>query len=143
MSTSQKKHMSTSQKKSIARRAWLLTMAAAATLAMGCIVPVAQGGSQDATRVVVGGGARAIFEIDNRSAESICYVHLSPTTDSNWGPDRLGSTEVIGSGVNRSWTLPVGNYDFQLQDCDHQRMMERRGIGIGSNGLVITYRVRE
>jgi len=93
--TSRGSSMRTSQKKSIGRRHWLLVVATAATLAMGCIVGGgAQGGSQDATLVVVGEGARTAFEIDNRSAESICYGHVSPTSDSNWGPDRLGPSEV-------------------------------------------------
>jgi hypothetical protein len=50
---------------------------------------------------------------------------------------------VIGSGVNRAWSLPVGNWDFRFQDCQHITMMERRGVGIGGNGLSVTYRTRE
>jgi hypothetical protein len=87
--------------------------------------------------------ASASFVIENQSAESICYVNISPSTDTQWGPDQLGEAETLSPGTDRGWTLPLGNYDFRFLDCNQQTMMERRGIALNQTGVTVTFRVRE
>ena len=94
--------------------------------------------------VVVQSDASAEFLIVNQSAMTICYVNFSPTTDPNWGEDRLGATEVIGPGQSRGWRVPADTYDFRLVDCNQRTLMERRGESIGSNQRrTVTFRVAE
>jgi S1-C subfamily serine protease len=46
--------------------------------------------------VYVGGDRSTVnFTVANDSSEPICYVQLSPNEAQNWGPDELGSQEVI------------------------------------------------
>ena len=89
------------------------------------------------------GGQQTTFQVSNESAESICYVHISPTEDTSWGPDQLGPQETIPPGTTRDWELYVGAYDFQFLDCNRVTMMERRGVEVSASGLSVTYRVRE
>ncbi len=96
--------------------------------------------------VIIEGAAAANSEflILNQSEFTICYVHFSPTTDPNWGHDRLGPSEVINPGHERGWAVPADTYDFQLQDCNHRVLMERRGEPIGSGQRrTVTFRVPE
>jgi hypothetical protein len=83
------------------------------------------------------------FVVENRSAESICYVNISPTVDASWGADLLGSSETVPAGTDRGWTMPVGYYDFRFLDCNQQTMMERRNVAVGDTGVTVTFRVRE
>ncbi len=88
--------------------------------------------------------AASSFVVVNRSPEPICVVKFSPSTDNDWGPDRLGSNEVIRPGQRRSWQVPAGRYDFLFLDCQGRPMMERRGIDFPpSDGIVVTFNQRE
>lgn len=102
----------------------------------GCVVHANPGGTVPA-------GSSA-FVIRNASAVAICYVKISPSADQNWGPDRLGSSEVISPGQERGWEFPSGYYDFQLQDCNRSVIMERRQLAFeAADGLVLTFRAPE
>ncbi len=48
----------------------------------------------------------------------IWYVYISAETDSEWGGDWLGDTEVISSGSTKRFNLPDGTYDMKLVDED-------------------------
>ncbi|MEZ4252470.1 MAG: hypothetical protein R3B99_30030 [Polyangiales bacterium] len=75
---------------------------------------------------------------------AICYVNISSSSDGNWGPDRLGPSEVISPGQERGWELPAGYYDLRLQDCDRRVIMDRRQLPFSSDdGLVLTFRAPE
>jgi hypothetical protein len=126
------------------RRRWTDTLLLGAALlpallATGCVVRQ----QQPAVMAPQPQAANAAFVVENRSAESICYVNISATSDSAWGPDRLGSSETIPPGTDRGWTMPVGYYDFRFLDCNQQTMMERRSVGVGDTGVTVTFRVRE
>jgi hypothetical protein len=118
-----------------AKRFTLALLALAALALVGC------GGRRT---VVVQANANAEFLVVNESAYTICYVNFSPTTDSMWGPDRLGAQEVIAPGQSRGWAVPADTYDFRLLDCNQQVLMERRGEPIGSGQRrTVTFRVPE
>jgi hypothetical protein len=110
---------------------------ASLVLGSGCVVHSNPGGG------TVQAGSSA-FVIRNESAVAICYVKISPSADQNWGPDRLGASEVISPGQERGWEFPSGYYDFQLQDCNRAVIMERRQLAFESNdGFVLTFRAPE
>ena len=119
-------------------RRWTLGFLVAGALAMavGC------GGRT--VIVQASAAANSEFLIVNQSQFTICYVHFSPTSDPNWGADRLGPTEVVNPGQQRGWAVPADTYDFQLQDCNHRVLMERRREPVGSGQRrTVTFRVPE
>lgn len=82
----------------------LATAAAAAMLALGGLVPMAQAQTGDPS-----------FNIVNRSGRVIYEAYASPSTDNNWGPDRLGQN-VVPAGRNFVVRLPQGEcvYDVRV-----------------------------
>jgi hypothetical protein len=69
--------------------------------------------------IFVGGDRRpASITVDNQSAETICYVQISPTLSGYWGTDELGETEVIDPLDTRVFDeLVTGRYDVIVRDC--------------------------
>jgi hypothetical protein len=56
--------------------------------------------------------------LQNNSAWSIYELYVSPTSESQWGPDQLG-TEVVSIGESYELTgVPCGSYDIKLVDED-------------------------
>jgi len=92
--------------------------------------------------VLVSANARIVFtisDIDNKSTPpsssnpfitivnntgyTIYLVYLKSTTSSNWGSDRLGSSEIIFNGSSATVQLPhplnvVNRYDVRIVDSD-------------------------
>jgi uncharacterized protein YfaS (alpha-2-macroglobulin family) len=64
----------------------------------------------------------------------IWYVHISAETDTEWGGDWLGDTEIISSGSTKRFSLPDGVYDIRLVDEDGDEYIQ---WGVPVNG---TYR---
>jgi hypothetical protein len=55
----------------------------------------------------------------NQSLWAIHELYLSSTDDSEWGPDQLGPTTVIGSGERYTIKrIPCDTYDVKLVDED-------------------------
>lgn len=57
---------------------------------------------------------------------TIRYVYISSATSDSWGPDRLGSSEVLRPGDSQMWTLDPGNYDLRAKDEDDDTYTRRR-----------------
>ncbi|OQB38388.1 MAG: hypothetical protein BWY06_02011 [Candidatus Latescibacteria bacterium ADurb.Bin168] len=57
---------------------------------------------------------------------TIRYVYISPTSSDSWGPDRLGSSEVLRPGESQTWTLDPGSYDLRAKDEDEDTYTRRR-----------------
>ena len=90
----------------------------------------AAGGSQSGN--VSSGSAR--LDVDNQGGQSVYSMQASSCSDSNWGPDRLG-TSTISSGSSMSFDLTPGCWDFRADfDSDHSSGNElvQRNIRIGS-----------
>ncbi len=71
------------------------------------------------------------FRLVNNTGETVAEVYASPTTDQNWGHDRLG-TEVIRPGANHIVRLPVTGectYDLRIVYQGGQAE-ERRGVDL-------------
>jgi S1-C subfamily serine protease len=84
------------------------------------------------------GGAISVTLI-NELEIPICYVFISPSTSTEWGPDWLGATEVIQPGASRGFAVPTGqNFDFRADDCDHNMLAEEYQILVDPSGLTWT-----
>ena len=59
-----------------------------------------------------------LLTISNRTGYDAWYVYASPSTDNNWGADRLGS-DILYDGQSTTIYLPrQGSYDIRLKDSD-------------------------
>jgi hypothetical protein len=74
------------------------------------------------------------FRLENRSGQTICYVFISPTTESTWGDDWLGATEVIEDGQTRDFNVAAGDYDLRADNCENTAISEVYGITVPSGG---------
>jgi S1-C subfamily serine protease len=78
-----------------------------------------EGESAAGEAIIVGGDhPTRTLEIVNQSPDTICFVLISLSEAQDWGPDELGSTEVISPGDSRVFELPGATYDIQTFDCD-------------------------
>ncbi|GGJ31145.1 hypothetical protein [Neoroseomonas lacus] len=98
-----------------------LVIAAAAVLAMGGLVPVAQAQTGDPS-----------FNLVNRSNRVIYEAYASPSSDSNWGQDRLGQN-IVPAGRNFVIRLPQGECIYDLRvvyDRQGGPPEERRNVNL-------------
>lgn len=112
------------------RRLIVFTVAAFLLLAVLACSPLSgatSGGSGNLTLV-------------NNSGTTVCYVYISPTSDTTWGDDWLGSSETISNGSSRSFTVTPGDYDLRADDCNHNVLDDTRGVRIGSSSTTWTIR---
>jgi hypothetical protein len=99
----------------------LATAAAAAFLALGGLAPLAQAQTGDPS-----------FNLVNRSNRTIFEAYASPSSDSNWGVDRLG-TNVVPAGRSFVIRLPQGEciYDVRIvYDRQGGPAEERRNLNL-------------
>lgn len=70
------------------------------------------------------------FNLVNSSGRTVREVYASPSSDQNWGPDRLGA-DVVPSGQTFPVRLPVGEclYDVRVV-YDNGQAEERRRINL-------------
>ncbi len=97
-----------------------MTQRAAMTLSMLSVLALAAcgggGGQVGTTTGPVVAGATATVVIRNVSRETIYYVYMSPSSDSNWGPDLLGSsTLAVGQSLTLS-NINGGVWDLRVVD---------------------------
>lgn len=98
-----------------------LAIAAAAILAMGGLVPAAQAQTGDPS-----------FNLVNRSSRVIYEAYASPSSDSNWGQDRLGQN-IVPAGRNFVMRLPQGECIYDLRvvyDRQGGPAEERRNVNL-------------
>ncbi len=81
-----------------------------------------------------GGGGSATVTLINNSGSTVCYVYISPNTETTWGSDWLGATEVINNGSSRVFTgITPGVYDLRADDCNSNVLYEEYGINISGS----------
>lgn len=98
-----------------------LAIATAAVLAMGGLVPAAQAQTGDPS-----------FNLVNRSNRVIYEAYASPSSDSNWGQDRLGQN-IVPAGRNFVIRLPQGECIYDLRvvyDRQGGPPEERRNVNL-------------
>ncbi|HLC06318.1 MAG TPA: serine protease [Anaerolineales bacterium] len=85
--------------------------------------------------IFVGGNRGVVdFTLDNRSGLEVCFVQLSPSDAQNWGPDELGSDEILGDGSVHIFQTASGTYDLKLSDCDGATLLEEYGLDLSTDG---------
>jgi len=60
----------------------------------------------------------------NNSSQTLCYLFVSPITFDTWGPDQLGTQEVVPPGQRVTLSMPSGRWDFRGETCDQQSYWE-------------------
>jgi len=89
--------------------------------------------------VFVGGNHPMVqLTLNNDSADTVWFVHLSPSTARNWGQDELGATEIINPGASRVFDVPAGTYDLRVVNSDLDTIVETYGVELTAN---LTYTV--
>ena len=66
----------------------------------------------------------------NNSGETVCYVYISPTSETTWGSDWLGSSEVIPTGDIRVFDVPFETYDLRAEDCSSNSLSTRWSVEV-------------
>jgi hypothetical protein len=83
-----------------------------------------------------GEGGPITLTVVNELGVPVCYLFVSPSTSTEWGPDWLGATEVIQPGASRGFAVPAGVlYDFRADDCDHNMLQDEYQILISDLGF--------
>ncbi|UPY37169.1 hypothetical protein [Sediminicoccus sp. KRV36] len=61
-------------------------------------------------------GGTPALSLRNGTPNIINNVYISPSSQQNWGEDRLGATETLRAGATRAFSLPVGEclYDVRI-----------------------------
>ena len=77
-----------------------------------------------------GSGRNATLTLINNSGQTVCYVYISPTTDTTWGYDWLDSTETVSNGSRRVFQVESGIYDLRADDCSNNAIRENWGVEI-------------
>lgn len=60
--------------------------------------------------------------LNNQSGQTICYVRISPTTDTTWGEDWLGSGEIPDGDSYVFSDISPGAYDLLAEDCNNNEV---------------------
>jgi len=57
--------------------------------------------------------------ITNRTAETVCFLYLSPPADDTWSDDMLGSG-TLAPRTRLTVRLPPGVWDLRTENCQHE-----------------------
>jgi hypothetical protein len=75
--------------------------------------------------------------VNNTSGnQEICYLFVSPTTASEWGPDMLGNQGTIPPGESFTLAVEPGIYDVLMQDCSGNELEQLPQRDITSTAVV-------
>lgn len=74
------------------------------------------------------------LRMTNQSSTSAWYIYVRSCGTENWGPDRLGSSNVLSPGESTSWTTSApGCYDIRATgDPDSNDEATWMGVNIAS-----------
>jgi hypothetical protein len=95
-----------------------------------------------ASIIACGGSGAGTIRVVNHLSIPVCFVQMSPSSQSTWGNDWLGSQEVIESGHSRSFTVPTnqGTYDIRLSACPNgaQTLFEDYNLPVDTQAVTVT-----
>lgn len=86
-----------------------------------------------------GSDAAASLEVINNSSYSVCYLYVSPTEDTEWGDDQLGSDIVATGSTFTLRNIPPGIYDLRADDCEGNTLSQEFGIILESGTYPWTF----
>lgn len=78
-------------------------------------------------------GTGASITLSNVGQETVCYVYISPTTDTTWGDDELGPAQTISSGGTVEFIVGPGDYDLRAEACDQSVFIEEGDINVSGD----------
>ncbi len=86
------------------------------------------------------GGTGTNLQIVNQMANTaVCYVFISPSTESEWGSDQLGESNVIAPGASFTITnIPVGVYDIKAEDCENNVLAQEFEVQLSGGDFTWT-----
>jgi hypothetical protein len=73
----------------------------------------------------------------NQSGQTVCYVRMSPSTQTTWGSDWLGS-DTVSAGGSYTFDVAPGAWDLRAEDCSNTVIQEDYGITITAAGYTWT-----
>jgi hypothetical protein len=82
-------------------------------LSLTALALAACGGDEDSSTGPAPVPQNGTITMLNDSNTPIVSVNISRCTDASWGSNRLNPSETVQPGATRSWTVPVGCYDFR------------------------------
>ena len=78
----------------------------------------------------VGRTGNPSFNLINRTRKTIQVLRASPSSESNWGVDRLGDA-VVAPGASFAIRLPAGECSYDIRvEYDDRSSEERRGVDL-------------
>lgn len=81
------------------------------------------------TTLTVGGPGLIPLRVVNESAAVICYLYISPATQSGQGEDRLGLWETVDS-QSRAFFVEPGTYNLRAVDCEDNLVRSEEGVNV-------------
>lgn len=96
--------------------------------------PVPNQTSATSPRTVAQGIASApsTIVVRNSSSVPVCTVNFGPTSDSNWGVNRLQHQSRVSPGESANFETPAGQYDIRVLGCDGTTLSEVRNVSLSS-----------
>lgn len=115
----------------------LFTVVLMATMAAGCAASTPATGTSTGAATSSGGEAASTVQLDvrNTSSSEICYLYISPVSDTHWGPDLLGS-RTLSPGETDHYNMTVGSWDFKAEDCEHHELFQMRNQTVAENSVL-------
>ncbi|HEY4254332.1 MAG TPA: hypothetical protein VGM87_24205 [Roseomonas sp.] len=78
------------------------------------------------------------FQLSNTTPNVVNNVYASPSSESNWGEDRLGANEVIAPRGTRTFNLPAGECTYDVRIVYQGDVAEERmRVNACAAGVVI------
>ena len=108
-----------------------------ATMAAGCAASTPASTTGTAPAASSGGEGLATVQLDvrNSSSTEICYLYISPVSDTHWGPDLLGS-RTLSPGETDHYDMTVGSWDFKAEDCEHHQLFQMRNETVAEHSVL-------
>jgi len=75
--------------------------------------------------------------IINSTNQVVCYLHISPASDTQWGEDRLGSqTLPHGAALRVQLDARYPAWDLLAKTCDGATLVEMRNFALPADGNI-------
>lgn len=77
----------------------------------------------------------------NGTMQEICHLYLSPTSEANWGEDRLEASPAlqVGGAMAVALNRAVSSWDLLAQDCSRQPVAQVFGQGLPPDNTWVIY----
>ncbi|MBN1773164.1 MAG: hypothetical protein JXB32_17995 [Deltaproteobacteria bacterium] len=96
-------------------------------------------GPTSGTPTTVGTGAARLVQVHviNNTGQVVCYLHVSPASDTQWGDNRLaGQTLPHGAALRAQLDARYPTWDVLAQNCDRQTLAELRDQTLPADGNI-------